>query len=315
MRQLTVYRQFFTNTDCYKTAIIQTPIGIQVHSTGANNPYLKRYVQPDDGLLGKNPYGNDHNHPNQTVCGNAYIGKLNDGTPAIYQVLPWNYRCWLSGSGSKGNANRLGYIGYEICEDNLKNKDYFQAAVMGLSVNLDAYLCKQYNIPVDMIHDHKQLHDMGLASNHHDIHHWLKNFNLTMDDYRKAVSQAIADGVEITYVQRGEDSMNENLKPIYQAEVVASSGGSVNLREQPSKNSKVLVQIPLKQIVDVLSVQGQWSKLVYKNTTGYMMNKFLKKIDQQVQPESPSQDEDIESKLQLIKQHLTFALDIINTII
>ena len=32
-----------------------------VHSTGANNPYLRRYVQPDDGELGKNRYDNDWN--------------------------------------------------------------------------------------------------------------------------------------------------------------------------------------------------------------------------------------------------------------
>ena len=62
MNQLTIYRQYFTNTDCYKAGVIQKPIGIQVHSTGANNPYLKRYVQPNDGRLGVNSNKNDHNH-------------------------------------------------------------------------------------------------------------------------------------------------------------------------------------------------------------------------------------------------------------
>lgn len=54
MKTITIYRHYFTKSDCYKSGIIQTPTGIQVHSTGANNPYLKRYVGPDDGLLGKN---------------------------------------------------------------------------------------------------------------------------------------------------------------------------------------------------------------------------------------------------------------------
>ena len=36
-----------------------SPCGVMVHSTGANNPYLRRYVQPDDGELGKNRYDND----------------------------------------------------------------------------------------------------------------------------------------------------------------------------------------------------------------------------------------------------------------
>ncbi len=53
-----------------------TPKGILWHSTGANNPNLKRYVQPSDTkpaedtyskdqwlkILGKNQYSNDWNH-------------------------------------------------------------------------------------------------------------------------------------------------------------------------------------------------------------------------------------------------------------
>jgi len=40
----------FVNNDCYKAGRTITPKGIMVHSTGANNPNLKRYVGPDDGL-------------------------------------------------------------------------------------------------------------------------------------------------------------------------------------------------------------------------------------------------------------------------
>lgn len=121
MNELKIYQQFLTNSDCFKKGIIQTPTGIQVHSTGSANPYLKRYVQPDDGYLGKNIYGNSHNRSGTDVCANAYIGKLQNGTVAIYQTLPWDYRCWLSGSGKAGNANKKGYIGFEICEDTLNN--------------------------------------------------------------------------------------------------------------------------------------------------------------------------------------------------
>ena len=76
MVNLKIYKHYFTNTDCYKAAVIQESKGVQVHSTGANNPYLKRYVQPDDGRLGKNNNKNDHNRPGLDVCANAYIGKL-----------------------------------------------------------------------------------------------------------------------------------------------------------------------------------------------------------------------------------------------
>ncbi|HQA15945.1 MAG TPA: amidase, partial [Candidatus Avimonas sp.] len=42
----------FTSNDCYRAGKTIAPKGILVHSTGANNPNLKRYVGPDDGLLG-----------------------------------------------------------------------------------------------------------------------------------------------------------------------------------------------------------------------------------------------------------------------
>jgi N-acetylmuramoyl-L-alanine amidase len=90
----------FTNNDCYKAGKTIVPKGIMVHSTGANNPNLKRYVGPDDGLLGENQYGNHWNTATpggRQVCVHAFIGKLKDGSIATYQTLPWNMRGWHGG--------------------------------------------------------------------------------------------------------------------------------------------------------------------------------------------------------------------------
>jgi hypothetical protein len=68
-----------------------TPLGVLWHSTGANNPTIKRYVQPlktDSNyteminLIGLNPYNNDWNHIERQAGLNAWIGKLADGTVA-----------------------------------------------------------------------------------------------------------------------------------------------------------------------------------------------------------------------------------------
>ena len=273
MQYLTIYRQFFTNADCYKQPHIQTPIGIQVHSTGSNNPNLKRYVQPDDGRLGYNRNKNSHNRPGVTVCANAYIGKLADGSSAIYQTLPWNYRCWLSGSGKNGNANRLGYIGYEICEDGLNNQEYFNSVVMNLSTKLDAYLCKTYNIPIDMIRDHSELARLGLASNHADISHWLKKFNITMSDYREKVSSLLKEGVQVTYVNGEPDHPvpKEGKVVIY-----SKSSAAVNLRQSPSINAKTITLIPNCSVGTIIeNYDDSWTKIQYNDQIGYVMNDFL----------------------------------------
>ncbi len=90
---MNLHKLIFTNNACYKAGRKITPKGIMVHSTGANNPWLKRYVGPDDGLLGKNQYNNHWNQPmDREVCVHAFIGKLADGTVATYQTLPWDHR-------------------------------------------------------------------------------------------------------------------------------------------------------------------------------------------------------------------------------
>ena len=106
-----------TNNACYKAGRKITPKGVMVHSTGANNPNLKRYVGPDDGKLGYNQYGNHWNQDKpdgREVCTHAFIGKLADGSVATYQTLPWDTRGWHCGSGSNGSANDT-HISFEIC--------------------------------------------------------------------------------------------------------------------------------------------------------------------------------------------------------
>ena len=52
-----LHQLYLTKNQCYVRGSTMTPRGVMVHSTGANNPRLGRYVGPDDGLLGS---GNNH---------------------------------------------------------------------------------------------------------------------------------------------------------------------------------------------------------------------------------------------------------------
>ena len=258
MRELTIYRLYFTNSDCFKKGTVQTPRGVQVHSTGANNPWLRRYVGPDDGRLGLNPNGNTHNRPGGNVCANAYIGRLADGTVAVYQTLPWNYRCWLSGSGTNGNANRLGYVGFEICEDSTLNEEYFSEAVRSAAVLLAAYLCREFDFtpwsalatPVGdayAVEDHAGLHRMGLASNHGDIGLWLKKFGYTMKDFRAWVQAVLEEGVEVTYVDALEKEGNAVDHPV--------------LRRGESGEAVIYLQTLLCDVCGALTVDGRFGAM------------------------------------------------------
>ena len=180
--------------------------GVLWHSTGANNPTLKRYVQPDDNakdrdalikLIGKNAYGNDWNHTSVQAGLNAWIGKLADGSVATIQTMPWDYRPWGCGSGSKGSCN-TGWIQFEICEDGLNDKTYFDK-VYREACELTAYLCRMYGIDpkgsvdyngvkVPTILCHADSHKLGLGSNHGDVLHWFPKFGKNMDTVRADVA-------------------------------------------------------------------------------------------------------------------------------
>lgn len=188
-----------TNNACYKSGKKHTVKGIMVHSTGANNPNLKRYVGPDDGLLGVNTAGNHWNQSKpggRTVCVHAFIGKLKDGSIATYQTLPWDMVGWHSGTGSLGSArsaNNNGYIGFEICEDGLTDPAYFNK-VYTEAVELCAYLCEKYNLdPMadGVLITHCEGHKRGIASNHADVMHWFPKHGKNMDTFRAAVKAAI----------------------------------------------------------------------------------------------------------------------------
>ena len=179
----------FTENACYKAGKKITVKGIMVHSTGANNPWLKRYVGPDDGKLGKNQYNNHWNtyHPGgREVCVHGFIGKLADGTVATYQCLPWDHRGWHAG----GSANNT-HIGFEICEDDLTDGAYF-AKVYKEAVELCAYLCKQYGLSEKNIICHSEGYKQGIASNHGDVMHGFPKHGKSMDTLRTDAKALLA---------------------------------------------------------------------------------------------------------------------------
>lgn len=199
-----------TQSTCYKGTRRFAPKGILWHSTGANNPNLKRYVQPDDNapdktqllaLLGRNPNGNDWNHTSVQAGLNFWIGKLADGTVAAVQTMPWDYRPWGCGSGSNGSCNDT-HIQFEICEDALTSQPYWEA-VYREACEMTAYLCKMFGIdPKGTIHynglavptiiDHTGSHALGLGSNHGDVQHWSRRFGKTMENVRNDVAALLA---------------------------------------------------------------------------------------------------------------------------
>ena len=201
-------RCFMTQSSWYKGSTAKMAVkGVLWHSTGANNPTLKRYVQPDDkasdkskllALIGTNANKNDLNHYATNTGVNAWIGKLANEEVAAVQVGEWAKRPWGCGSGWRGSCND-GWIQFEICEDGLGDKAYFEK-VYKEACELTAYLCKLYgldpkgtathwngvNVPVILCH--QDSYNLGLGSNHADVLHWFTKYGKNMQTVRNDVA-------------------------------------------------------------------------------------------------------------------------------
>lgn len=183
-------QQLLTKNDCYRANRQIRIKGLMLHSTGANNPYISRYVQPDDGLLGKNKHNNHWNQSGITKCVHAFIGLDTNGDVRTYQTLPWAHRAWHAG----GKANDT-HISVEICEWFLDDKVYFKK-VYDEAVRLFAHLCKFYNLKYTDIIDHAEGRKLGIASNHGDVGHWFPKHGKSMKTFRLDVKALMEKGVD-----------------------------------------------------------------------------------------------------------------------
>lgn len=156
------------------------------------------------------------NKPGVEVCVHAFVAR-----DEVIQTLPWNWRGWHAGSGKNGSANNT-HISFECCEpaghtyqngkmvgyDVEKNEAYFQDIYRN-AVELSAMLCRQYRLdPMEpgVILDHAGGHALGIASNHSDVGQWWPLHGKTMDDFRRAVRDAMRGGEE-TVTQEQFDAM------------------------------------------------------------------------------------------------------------
>lgn len=220
--------------DCYKAGQRITPKGVMVHSTGANNPMLRRYVQPmpgDQGYdqlmewLGKNPNGNSWNRSGVGACVHAFIGKLDDGSIATAQTLPWGWRGWHAGNGTTRPSANNTHISFEICEDGLTDPGYF-AKVYQEAVELTAMLCQVYDLdPLSPgVICHSEGHALGMASGHADVMHWFPKFGKDMDIFRADVAEVMKNGApEPNPVPEEETDVKDDL-PITQEQFAALMG-------------------------------------------------------------------------------------------
>lgn len=185
-----ILQAFQTENRCYKQGRKNKSIGIVVHSTGAVNRNLSRYVDAPD-RLGKNKYGNHWNKAEADKCVHAFIGYDKDQNVIVAQTLPYEYVCWGSGKGKNGSYNAT-HLQFEICQGSNTDEAYYREAVK-CAEEYCAYLCRLKGWTADCIVSHREAALAGYASNHGDPDSWMKHFGDNMDQFRARVAALLGD--------------------------------------------------------------------------------------------------------------------------
>ena len=189
-----ILQAYQTKNRCYQNGRKNKAIGILVHSTGANNRNIKRYVDAPD-RLGKNQYNNHWNKAEADKCMHAFIGFDKDQQVIVAQTLPYDYVCWGSGKGKKGSYNST-HIQFEICQGSNTDEAYYREAVK-CAEEYCAYLCKLKGWSADCIVSHREAAEAGYASNHGDPDSWMKHFGDNMDNFRARVAALLGEAAPI----------------------------------------------------------------------------------------------------------------------
>lgn len=266
----TVYQ---TKNPAYKRARAANQVGILVHSTGANNKYLKRYVDAPE-LTGVNQYNNHWNKAEANKCMHAFIGLDINKEPMVIQTLPYEYACSGCGKGSKGsyNYNPTAHIQFEICEGSATDADYYWN-VIKTTEEYCAYLCRLYGWTSKNITSHVEAAKAGYASNHADPNSWMKHFGDNMDKFRARVDALLQkDSAEFSPVEE-----EEKLVMKYNYKV---TGTRLAFRSKPVVSDATLItRIDTGTVIiggDALA--NGWVPCEYEGKSGYCMEKYLEKV-------------------------------------
>ena len=187
-----LHKALLTHNDCYLRGRTIRPRGVMVHSTGANNPWLRRYLAPDDGRLGT-PSRRHWNQGGVGACVHAMIGKAADGSVCYLSDPALEY----AGLALRAQSGNDTHIAFEICEDGLDRLGLLSGDVYQAAVELTAYLCQLYHLDPQadgVVLCHSEGYARGIASNHADVLHWWRKFGVSMDNFRRDVAEKMKGG-------------------------------------------------------------------------------------------------------------------------
>ena len=277
---LKIVQVFQTKNPSYILNRAIKPVGVFVHSTGAVNKTLKRWVDAVD-VVGKNQYGNHWNQASATKSVHAWIGYDKDDQIIVAQTLPYDRACWGAGGGSKGsyNYNPHAYLQFEICQGSNTDAEYYWKAIK-VAEEYCAHLCREFGWTAEQITSHKEAHAAGYASNHGDPQSWMVHFDDDMDKFRSRVA-ALLNGTKTPVETVKPQATEPPAQPETPAKTENSGVKTVKVELQQLKNGSRGTQVKTLQrllngmFYDCGTVDGIWGAKTNKAVLAFQKDKGL----------------------------------------
>lgn len=100
---------------------------------------------------------------------------------------------------------------------------------------------------------------------------------------------------QVDYGNKQEDNMaNDSIDILGVAQVIAESGSTVRMRSRPEKNAPIAANIKVGTQVKILETSSDWWQIEANGKVGYMMSKFLIKLDKVEGYEEPDMSDSID---------------------
>lgn len=255
---------FLTNNITYAKQTPIVPKGIIVHSTGVNQTWLGRWVQPSldnpkrDEIIADIGYnaGMGWNSPTIDTIVHAMIGKNLKGDVEIYQTLQFDKKCGGCYKGVNGSYNNS-HIQFEMQEDDHKDVEYFDK-VISTAIEFCAYLCREYGIDPNEICSHKEAAERGYASFHGDPHNWFDDMpgEWTMDKFRNEVKKML--GVEPKFKRGDEVRVKDGVTTNYAGKTLAGwviDGRPLYVYDSDDKLTKITIDKNLSAVTATMRTE------------------------------------------------------------
>ena len=187
---LKTFQKYQIESNCHACSLpIGCVKGIVIHSTGFNDPNLKRYVDHPQAV-GYNKEGNHWNQRGDFKMAHIFVGYDKNKNIAMVNTISYEISCFACGKGINGSYDLSpnGHLQIQICEDSMEDEVYFKEAVFNATVEACIMLRQKFKLKVDTIISDKEAFEAGYAKEYSGFEIWLKKFGYTMEDFRKAVS-------------------------------------------------------------------------------------------------------------------------------